>query len=156
MSDHPIRIALLSEVFCKNMGYLENMLPKYLARLGAEVHVLATDLAPDYRSKSSGSPYAGFLSEWQPGSQLRMDGFTLHILGHQKILGHMRMAGLAAKLREITPDIVQVSSPIGWMALDAARFRMSLGYRLFTGSHYHASVFPLAMRPAPFWSAARL
>lgn len=156
MSGQPIRIALLSEVFCKNMGYLENILPKYLARLGAEVHVLATDLPPDYRGKSPCSPYAGFLSEWQPGSQLRMDGFALHILGHQKILGHMRMAGLGAKLREISPDIVQVSSPIGWMALDAARFRMSLGYRLFTGSHYHASVFPLAMQPAPFWSAARL
>jgi glycosyltransferase involved in cell wall biosynthesis len=156
MSGQPIRIALLSEVFCKNMGYLENMLPKYLARLGAEVHVLATDLPPDYRRKSFGSSYAGFLSEWQPGSQFRMDGFTLHILGHQKILGHMRMAGLGAKLREISPAIVQISSPIGWIALDAARFRMSLGYRIFTGSHYHTSVFPLATRPASLWSAARL
>jgi len=156
MPGEPIRIALLSEVFCKNMGYLENMLSKYLARLGADVHVLATDLPPDYRQKSSGSPYAGFLSEWQPGSRLTMEGFTLHILGHQKILGHMRMAGLGAKLREISPAIVQVSSPIGWIALDAARFRISLGYRLFTGSHYHASVFPLAMRPAAFWSGARL
>ncbi len=156
MSGQPIRIALLSEVFCKNMGYLENMLPKHLARLGAEVHVLATDLLPDYRRKSFGSSYAGFLSEWQPGSQFRMDGFTLHILGHQKILGHMRMAGLGAKLREISPDIVQVSSPIGWIALDAARFMISLGYRLFTGSHYHASVFPLATRPAPVWSGAQL
>lgn len=156
MPDASLRIALLSEVFCKNMGYLENILPKYLARFGAEIHVLATDLPPDYREKSSGSPYAGFLSEWQPGSQLTMDGFTLHILGHRKILRHMRMVDLGAKLREISPDIVQISSPIGWIALDAARLRMSVGYRLFTGCHYHASVFPLALRPAPFWSVARL
>lgn len=151
-----IRIALLSEVFCKNMGYLENMLPKYLARLGAEAHVLATDLPPDYRKKSPGSPYAGFLSEWQPGSQQMIDGFTLHVLGHQRVFGHMRMAGLGAKLREISPDIVQVSSPIGWIALDAARLKMSLGYRLFTGSHHHASVFPLATRPSRLWSSERL
>lgn len=151
-----MRIALLSEVFCRNMGYLENMLPKYLARLGAEVHVLATDLPPDYRQASPGSPYAGFLSEWQRGSQLTMDGFTLHILGHRKVFRHMRMTRLRAKLLEISPDIVQVSSPIGWIALDAARFRTFLGYRLFTGSHYHASVFPLATRPEPFWTAARL
>ncbi len=156
MPGQSIRIALLSEVFCKNMGYLENMLPKYFARLGAEVHVLATDLPPDYRQKSPASPYAGFLSEWQPGSRATMNGFTLHILGHRKILGHMRMAGLGAKLREISPDIVQVSSPIGWIALDAALFQISRGYRLFTGSHYHASVFPLATQPAPLWSAARL
>jgi len=138
------------------MGYLENMLPKYLARLGAEVHVLATDLPPDYRRRSPGSPYAGFLTEWQPGSRATIDGFTLHILGHQRIFGHMRMAGLGAKLREISPDIVQVSSPIGWIALDAARLKTAIGYRFFTGSHYHASVFPLALRPAPFWSGARL
>lgn len=152
----PIRIALLSEVFCRNMGYLENMLPKYLARLGAEVHVLATNLPPDYRRKSLVSPYTGFLSEWQPGTQRMMDGFTLHILGHQKILRHMRMVGLSAKLREISPDIVQVSSPIGWIALDAAQFKTSMRCRLFTGSHYHASVFPLATQPAPFWSRMRL
>lgn len=156
MAGSSIRIALLSEVFCKNMGYLENILPKYLARLGAEVHVLATDLPPDYRKKSPGNPYAGFLSEWRPGTKLTMDGFTLHILGHQKVLGHMRMTRLSAKLREISPDIVQVSSPIGWIALDAARFRIPIGYQLFSGSHYHASVFPLAARPAPFWSGARL
>jgi glycosyltransferase involved in cell wall biosynthesis len=156
MPGRPLRIALLSEVFCKNMGYLENMLPKYFACLNAEVHVVATDLPPDYRRQSPGSPYAGFLSEWQPGSQLAMDGFTLHILGHQKILGHMRMAGLGPKLREISPDIVQVSSPIGWIALDAARFKAPMGYRLFTGCHYHASVFPLATQPAPFRSGARL
>ena len=156
MPSQRIRVALLSEVFCRNMGYLENMLPKYLARLGAEVHVLATDLPPDYRRKSPGSPYAGFLGEWQPGSRQTMDGFKLHILGHQKIFGHMRMTGLGAKLREISPDIVQVSSPIGWIALDAARYRVSIGYRLFTGSHYHASVFPLATRPSPLWSGARL
>jgi glycosyltransferase involved in cell wall biosynthesis len=138
------------------MGYLENMLPKYFARLGAEVHVLATDLPPDYRRQSPGSSYTGFLSEWQPSSRLTMDGFTLHILGHQKILGHMRMAGLDSKLREISPDIVQVSSPIGWIALDAARLRTSMRYRLFTGCHHHASVFSLATRPAPFWSGARL
>lgn len=151
-----IRVALLSEVFCRNMGYLENMLPKYLARLGADVHVLATDLPPDYRKQSPASPYADFLSQWQPGSQRTLDGFTLHILGHQKIFRHMSMTGLGSKLREIAPDIIQVSSPIGWIALDAARFKMSLGCRLFTGCHYHASVFPLASQPAPFWSRARL
>ena len=31
-----MRVALLSDVFAKNMGYLENILPKYFARLGVD------------------------------------------------------------------------------------------------------------------------
>jgi len=151
-----LRIALLSEVFCKNMGYLENMLPKSLARLGAEVHVLATDLPPGYRQESSPNPYAGFLHSWRPGTVHLMDGFTLHILGHKKLFGHIRMSGLCKKLRELSPDIVQTMTPIGWIALDAASLKISLGYKLFTGCHYHGSVFPLASQPAPVWSGARL
>lgn len=138
------------------MGYLENFLPKYLARLGAEVHVVATDLPPDYRQKASNSAYAGFIPQWQPGTLETLDGFTLHILGHKKIFGHMRMAGLHAKLREISPDIVQTMTPIGWIALDAALSKARLSYKLFTGCHHHASVFPLAVQPVPLWSPARI
>jgi len=66
------------------------------------------------------------------------------------------MTGLREKLRSICPDVVQTSTPIGWIALDAARCKAALGYKLFTGSHHHASVFSLAINPAPLWSAGRL
>ena len=151
-----LRVVLLSEVFCRNMGYLENMLPKSLARLGVEVHVLATDLPPGYRQKSPADLYEGFLQSWQPGTAQTSDGFTLHILGHKQVLGHVRIAGLREKLRELSPAIVQTMTPIGWIALDAACSKLSRGYKLFTGCHHHASVFPLASRTAPIWSAARL
>ncbi len=151
-----LRVALISEVFCKNMGYLENVLPKYLARLGAEVHVVASDLPHDFRQKSSNGIYTGFVPGWQAGSTHVMNGFTLHILGHKKSLGYMRLVGLREKLRALRPDVVQTMTPIGWIAIDAALFRAGLGYRLFTGSHHHASVFPLATHPAPPWSSARL
>lgn len=156
LKNSSLRIAFVSEVFCKNMGYLENMLPKYLARLGVEVHVLATDLPPDYRQKSTGKPYEGFLHPWRAGTVETQHGFALHVLGHRKILGHMRMPGLRTKLRELSPDIIQTMTPIGWIALDAARSKVSLGYKLFSGCHHHASVFSLASHPAPFWTSARL
>jgi glycosyltransferase involved in cell wall biosynthesis len=37
-------------------------------------------------------------------------------------------------------------TPMGWIGLDAALHKRSLYYQLFTGCHYHASVFPLAGR----------
>lgn len=151
-----MRVVLLSETFTKGMGYLENLLPKYLARLGAESHVVATDLPCYYQQKSASDAYNGFMEPVEAGSVETIGGFTLHILGHKKTFGHMRMAGLQEKLRAIRPDIVQTSTPIGWIALDAARFRAPIGYKLFTGSHYHASVFPLAGKPGAFWSTERL
>jgi glycosyltransferase involved in cell wall biosynthesis len=151
-----MRVVLLSETFTKGMGYLENLLPKYLARLGVETHVVASDLPCYYRQKAGSEAYSGFLEPLQPGSVEVRDGFTLHILGHRKTFGHMRMTGLREKLSWIRPDVVQTSTPIGWIALDAARCKAAFGYKLFTGSHHHASVFPLATEPTSLWSADRL
>ena len=140
-----MRIVLLSEIFSRGMGYLENVLPKHLARLGAEVHVVATDLPPDYRRQGS-STYDGFADQLTPGSVDISDGCTTHILGHKRALGHVRMAGLRRKLGAICPDIVQTTTATGWIAIDAAAYKALFGYKLFAGCHYHASVFPLARK----------
>jgi glycosyltransferase involved in cell wall biosynthesis len=80
----------------------------------------------------------------------------VHILGHKQTLGQMRMVGLGKKLRSIRPDIVQTTKAIGWIPLDAAVYMLFLGYKLFTGCHITASVFPLANRKLPWWSGERL
>ncbi len=151
-----MRVALLSEVFARQMGYLENFLPKYLARLGADVHVVATDL-PTYHYMSERErklAYAGFAdgSDLVPGAIETMQGFKVHVLAHEKVLGYMRMAGLRKKLRSIRPDVVQTTHAIGWIPLQAAMAKPGLGYKLFTGNHYHASVFPLANKRVSPWN----
>jgi len=138
------------------MGYLENFLPKYLARLGADVDVIATDL-PTYHYMSERErkeAYTGFAdgSDLIPGAVEGLQGFRLHVLAHQRALGHVRMAGLRKKLRSIRPDIVQTTHAIGWIPFQAALAKPSLGYKLFTGNHYHASVFPLANKRVSPWS----
>lgn len=158
-SDPSMKIVLLIEVFSSRMGYLENILPRYLSRLGADVHLVTTELHPYYYVKDSEKTYEDFNGDSQTfkaGSIERMDGFTLHVLEHRKVLGYVRMLGLRNKLREIWPDIVQTEAAIGWLPLDAAMFRLQLGYKLFTGSHYHASVFPLANRHHHLWDPERL
>lgn len=151
-----MRVTLLSRTFAKEMGYLENMLPKYLARAGVDMHVVAMDLPPYYWLPEFQQTYAHLAERYQPGTVERLDGYTLHIVGHRKIAGHMRMRGLAEKLAAIRPDIVQCSACIGWIPLDAALHKLKWGYRLFTGNHYHASVFPLAGKFAPWWDRERL
>lgn len=151
-----MRIALISEIFAQGMGYLENMLPKYLVRLGAEVDVVASSLPANYRQDPAHATYAGFAQGLAPGSVESLDGFRLHVLGHSKLLGHVRLVGLPQKLKELRPDIVQTMTPIGWIAMESAFHRFRLGYRLFSGCHYHASVFPLAQEKATRFHPERL
>jgi len=141
-----MRVVLLSEVYVKGMGYLENLMPKYLFRLGVETHVVATDLPMSFRQNSGKREYGDFAARNLAGSVETVDGYTLHILGHKRIFGQMRMAGLKEKLADLRPDIVQTMTPIGWIGLDAALYKQSLDYQLFTGCHYHASVLPLAQK----------
>jgi glycosyltransferase involved in cell wall biosynthesis len=149
-------VALLTEVCTKNMGYLENFLPKYLVRLGIEVHVVTTDLPPYYQmeEKEFIETYGGFADsgDLNSGTVETIQGFTLHVLGHRKVLGRMQMSGLRKKLASIRPDIVQATAAIGWIPLQAALAKPLLGFKLFTGNHYHASVFPLAHKKLSPWS----
>jgi glycosyltransferase involved in cell wall biosynthesis len=150
-----VRIVLISEVFAKGMGYLENMLPKYLARLGAQVDVLASSLLPDYSQNPEQQTYRDFADPIEPGSVEAMDGFRVHVMRHTMMLGHPRLLGLSEKLNVLQPHIVQTMTPIGWIAIDSAIHQLRLGYRLFSGCHYHASVFPLALAQTTFLHPAR-
>lgn len=138
------------------MGYLENMLPKYLARLGVDVHVVSTDLPPYYWIKEHQETYGSFCSKMVPGSVESIDGYTLHVLAHSKVGGYVRMAGLGKMLRSLRPDIVQTMAVIGWTALEAAIHQTYLRYKLFTACHTTASVFPLASQNLKWWNIQRL
>ena len=146
-----MRIVLLSEFFAKHMGYLGSMLPRQLASLGYDVHVLTLDLPPYYQIEDFSKTYGSFSGAAVPpaGTVEEYDGYTLHVLPHKSALGHMWMPGLLGHLRRLKPDIVQTFVPIGWIPLQAALARPILGFKLFTGAHTTASVFPLAKQSNP-------
>ncbi|MBW2662456.1 MAG: glycosyltransferase family 4 protein [Deltaproteobacteria bacterium] len=153
-----MRVVILSETFAKNMGYAGRMLPKYLARLGVDVHMVTMDLLPYHQIKDFKETYDVFTgsTELTPGTIESFDGYTLHVLAHKKMFGYMRMVGLMAKLRSIQPDIVQTFAAIGPIPLDAALAKPFIGYKFFTGNHTTASVFPLAQREAKLLDRERL
>jgi glycosyltransferase involved in cell wall biosynthesis len=152
-----LRIAILAYTFPRGMGYIGNMLPEYLARLGADVHYITMDL-PHYFQGDGKASYGAFegASVMSPGAVEVLDGFTLHCLGHQRRLGQMRYSGLDAKLRSLRPNVVQSLLAIGWIPLDAARLSRRLDYRLFSANHTTASVFPLAQHPTNWWEPRRI
>lgn len=139
------------------MGYAENCLPKALAKLGAEVHLVVLPLAPYYYMSDFENTYGQFNKTRACGSTTEIvDGYSVHYLEPQWIFGKVRMRGLPKKLRELRPQIVQTFVVNSWIPLEAAFYRSMLNYKLFTASSYQASVFPLAQRDLPFWHPERL
>ncbi len=147
-----MRVVLLSETYPKDMGYLVTLLPKYLARQGAEVHLIVLDLPPYHYLPDYRRTYSSFVDPRLPvaGSVEQVDGYTVHVLAHHRWIGYAAPAGLIAKLRELRPDVVYSSVAIGWLPLLALVGKWLLGYQLFTGSHTAAIMFPLANRRHPW------
>ena len=140
--------------FPRDMGYSNTMLARYLARLGADVHYIATDLPVYHKSRDARSAYSQFSADstMTPGETERYDGYTVHCIGHRYVLGVPMFIGLANKLREIQPDVVQLFINAGWAPLQAAAAKLKLGFRLFSAAHTTVSVFPLARRPVRPWN----
>ncbi|MHB1097280.1 MAG: glycosyltransferase family 4 protein [Gemmatimonadaceae bacterium] len=154
-----MRIVVLSETFSKTAGYISNMLPRFLARTGAEVHLVTMNLPPyyqlgDYRATYSMSDRG---RELRPGDEEDYDGYRLHVLDHEQQLGYMRPRGLLSLLRRLAPEIVQAPSAIAWLPLECAWAKaQGSSFRLFTASHSTKSTFTLAQQAGRALGGARL
>jgi glycosyltransferase involved in cell wall biosynthesis len=140
-----MRVVILAESFARNTSYIGVMLPRYLARMGVDVHLLSLDLAPYWMIPEMKTHYESLVGkEWLAAGAIHdYDGFKVHILQHDRCMGYVRALGLGAKLRGLRPDIVLSAGAIGWLPLEAAFWKLILGYKLFTGSHTGGSTFPL-------------
>ena len=141
-----MRIAIIVETFARDMGYLNNTLPKYLTRLGHEVHVISTDLSPYHQIGAAASVFGEDFSKLncsRAGMREELDGYTVHILAQKRVFGYPRPVGLEGVLALLRPDIVYSIAASGWIPLQCALLRRRLGYRLMIGSHMGKTVFQL-------------
>jgi glycosyltransferase involved in cell wall biosynthesis len=137
-----LRIVFISDWFAEKMGYAENCLPKAMASLGHEVHVVSANVQPYWDSPSYASTYRSFLGPPVVAEgETSLDGFRLHRLPHGRFLGRLRIRGLLGSLRALRPDVVQTFEVAALSSYEAALGRPLVGYRLFAESHLHASVF---------------
>lgn len=152
-----MRIVLVSEWFSERMGYIENCLPKALAALGHEVHVLTSNAQTYATSPLYEDTYGSFLGPPFVACGVRaLDGYTLHRLPLVRWRGRLGIRGLLGALFRLRPDVVQTLDMVSLATYQAALAKILVGFRLFTANHVHASVFPLAAEQRPgMWRSLR-
>lgn len=153
-----LRIVIVVETFAREMGYVSNTLPKYLARLGHHVDLITSDKFPYFQKGTGNHVYGSDFAQRnrnQLGTQL-IDGYTVHTVASVQRFGYSRLQGLDEKLAELAPDLVCVFVSVGWIALDCARIVRRLGCRMVIGNHTGKSQFPLAASNAARYSVARV
>ncbi len=136
-------VAIISEWFSENMGYVENHLPTSFNKLGCEVHVVTSNLQiyatnPELY-KSVYEPFLG-PAVVKTGSK-ELNGFTLHRLLYYTTKFGIGLEGLSKKLAEIKPDIVYLFEINTEHTLQVIKYKSTLGYKIFTESRLHLSVY---------------
>jgi glycosyltransferase involved in cell wall biosynthesis len=135
-------IAIVVDHYSEFTGYTENCLPKFLTKLGAKVHVVCPNVKPYFNDPWYDQTYLKFYGPpvVDPGVSI-IDGVSIHRLPHRMRFGYVEAEDLIGTIKSIKPDIVQCLASMSWNLLKLARFRCSVGYKLFTGNHMALSVF---------------
>lgn len=145
-----MKIVVISCWFSENMGYAENFLPRALAKLGNEVHVVTSTAQVYYNSPNYEKTYKEHLGSAIVSEGVKkIDGFTLHRLPFREVKKSflnpfgffgIHLVGLYDYLAKLKPDVIQVFNIDEFATFEAARYSRDNGVKFFTESHVHASV----------------
>jgi len=138
-----MKILFVTSYYTEGMGYLFNCLPKKLAELGHEVHVISSE-GQIYFNQDVFKNYNKIHKRNTVSENFKIiDGVKVHRLPHFEIMKTVYLRGLWRMLRQIKPDVVHVFEIASPYILQLAIAKPFLGYKLFTSNHYVLSVFAL-------------
>lgn len=136
-----MKIVIVSAFYSEGMGYSENSLPKALASMGHEVHVVTSNLNVYGNEDGYKKTYEFFLGPADQGTgEFDSVGYKVTRLNSRIVSGYVYITGLYKKIKELKPDIVQVTEIASLNCFKLALIKPLLGFKLFTESHQHLSV----------------
>jgi glycosyltransferase involved in cell wall biosynthesis len=123
------------------MGYTENCLPKFLAKLGHEVHLVTSNLNVYGLDSDYSKNYSKYLGSQDQGCfSYSADGFVVHRLQSLNFLGYVYLRGLSEKIKEIQPDIVHTTAIASIQTILLAFSSIFSSFKLFSECHQHVSI----------------
>jgi glycosyltransferase involved in cell wall biosynthesis len=142
-----LRIVIVSSYYSEGMGYSENCLSRALAKLGHDVHVVASIYNVYGTEPSYDATYRAFLGPPATAVGSRtVDGYSLHRLDASLVSGYVNIRGLNAKVRELAPDVVHSLEVASLPTYKLATLKPFARFKLFTETHQTLSVMRPYMR----------
>ena len=142
-----LKVVIVSGFYSEGMGYSENCLSKALARLGHDVHVVASTYNVYGSEPLYDATYREFLGPPTTAAGTRVvDGYTVHRLDASLVSGYVNIRGLTAKVRQLAPDIVHSLEVASLQTYKLAALKPCARFRLFTETHQTLSVMRPYMR----------
>ena len=144
-----MKIAVVSTFYSEGMGYAENCLPRALAALGHEVHLVTTVFNVYGNDAGYAKTYEAFLGPGRvdPGTTA-VDGYHVHRLDADVRGGYVLSRGLLARIRQLAPDVVHSLEIASLQTYQLAWLRLVLRFALFCETHQHMSVMrPFLLQP---------
>jgi glycosyltransferase involved in cell wall biosynthesis len=142
-----LKIVIVSAFYSDGMGYSENCLPKALAKLGHEVHLVTSTYNAYGNQSLYDITYLEFLGPRKvaPGTRV-VDGYCVHRLESHLLSGYVVIDGMSAIVRALKPDIVHSLEIASLQTFRLAALRPFVGFKLFTETHQTMSVTRPYMR----------
>jgi glycosyltransferase involved in cell wall biosynthesis len=140
-----MKIVFITSWYSHNMGYIENCLPKSLANLGHEVHVITSTAQVYFNHPFYAQTYQKYLGDpIQPAGTCLIDGVHIHRLPFFKLKSKIILRGVVSAVNTINPDVVSLFEHVSVDTLKLALFKIVKQYKLFTANHAVFSVYPIA------------
>ena len=142
--DKKIKIVFVCGWYSSPFGYIHNNLPKALAKVGHDVHIV-TSVSQQYSNTPTyESTYESFL-----GPKYTKEGITIeeNVRIHRLPVGRFKTEiypkYLYKKLRELNPDIVHIFDISCLLSFKLALYKPFFKYKYINSNHILMSVFPL-------------
>ena len=140
-----MKIVFVSSLYSEGMGYLENCLPKALAKMGHEVHVVTSTAQVYFNHPFYEKAYQKYLGDpIQPVGMRVIERVHIHRLPFSKLKSKIILRGGISTINGINPDVITVLEHVSIDTLKLALLKIFKGYKLFTANHAVFSVYPIA------------
>jgi glycosyltransferase involved in cell wall biosynthesis len=137
----PLRVVVVSGFYSEGMGYSENCLPRSLAALGHDVHLLTSTYNVYGNEPSYDTNYRAFLGPPRvPSGSFAVDGYQVHRMPTTLVSGYLRLQGLAGTIRSLKPDVVHSLEIASLQTISLALAKPRARHKLFCETHQHMSV----------------
>jgi len=139
-----MRIVFSADWYSEGMGYMENVVPRRFAELGHEVYLISSTMQVYGDHSFYDDVYGKFLGKaiLDPGEKV-VDGVKVIRLPISCWWKRFKIAkGRTRLIRSLDPDIVYAWDPRSFQTVLISFAAWFSRYKLFTGNHTVASVYP--------------